>query len=160
MAELTILYQSLMLENINTYIQSGNVVFQSANNKEELKSSLETAIHAYFNFDVEVLILTKSELANTANKLPFSDINIEQEGSKILIFFLSKKVSDDQTQVLARYLTNAEQLVIGKEVIYLYCPQGLGKSKLTNKLIEKKLQLTATARNIKTVHKLLLLCDG
>jgi len=160
MAELKNVYESLNLENVNTYIQSGNVVFQSVNDSKTLKSSLEIAIKEYFNFEVPVLILTKSHLVNAVKDLPFTTIDIEAEGSKIIIFFLSEHVSANQRDIIKTYLTNSEQLIMGKDVIYLYCPQGLGKSKLTNKLIETKLKLTSTARNIKTVHKLLSLANN
>jgi len=106
---------------------------------------------------VPVLILNPNQLIDAAKNLPFTTIDIEQEGSKIILFFLSNTISAQQGNNLQVYLTNSEQLVIGDGVIYLYCPAGLGKSKLTNKLIETKLELTSTARNVKTVNKLLLL---
>ncbi len=157
MAELKSLYESLNFENVSTYIQSGNVVFESALDDKELQTIIETAIEKHFQFDVPVLILTPNKLMKAAENLPFTTIDIEQEGSKIILFFLSKTISAEQGISIETYLTNSEQLVIGDEVIYLYCPAGLGKSKLTNKLIETKLQLTSTARNVKTVNKLLLL---
>jgi uncharacterized protein (DUF1697 family) len=160
MAELKGLYESLDFENVSTYIQSGNVVFDSSLDNNELKTTIETAIEKHFKFDVPVLILTPTQLVNSAKNLPFTTIDIEQEGSKIILFFLSKIISGEQGNSLQTYLTNSEQLVIGNGVIYLYCPSGLGKSKLTNKLIETKLQLTSTARNVKTVNKLLLLAKN
>jgi len=160
MAELKKLYESLSFENVSTYIQSGNVVFESYLDIKELQSIIETAIEKYFKFDVPVLILSPNQLINAYKNLPFTTIDIEQEGSKIIIFFLSKTISTQQGSNIQTYLTNSEQLVIGDGVIYLYCPAGLGKSKLTNKLIETKLQLTSTARNVKTVNKLLLLAKN
>jgi uncharacterized protein (DUF1697 family) len=157
MAELKSLYESLNFKNVSTYIQTGNVVFESSFDDKELQTMIETAIEKNFKFDVPVLILTPTQLVNSAKNLPFTTIDVEQEGSKIIIFFLSKTISAQQGSNLQTYLTNSEQLVIGDGVIYLYCPAGLGKSKLTNKLIETKLQLTSTARNVKTVNKLLLL---
>jgi len=157
MAELKSLYESLNFENVSTYIQSGNVVFESSLDNKALKTTIETAIEKHFKFDVPVLILNPNQLIDAAKNLPFTTIDIEQEGSKIILFFLSNTISAQQGNSLQAYLTNSEQLVIGDGVIYLYCPAGLGKSKLTNKLIETKLQLTSTARNMKTVNKLLLL---
>ena len=160
MAELTSLYQSLNFENVSTYIQSGNVVFESSLDDKELKTTIETAIEQQFQFVVPVLMLTPTQLVNAAENQPFTTLDIEQEGSKIIFFFLSKTISVQQENSLQPYLTNSEQLVLGNGVIYLYCPNGLGKSKLTNKLIETKLKLTSTARNIKTVNKLLLLAKA
>jgi uncharacterized protein (DUF1697 family) len=157
MAELKTLYQSLNFESVVTYIQSGNVVFQTSLKEEILQASIEAAINEYFKFTVPVLILTKSQLANSVKSLPFINVDIEAEGSKIILFFLSESVMGDQKATLEPYLTNEEQLEFTNNVLYLYCPKGLGKSKLTNKLIETKLKLTSTARNIKTVKKLLSL---
>jgi len=160
MAALKVVYESLKFEHVKTYIQSGNVVFQSTNDKVTIKNNIETAIKEHFDFDVPVLILTNEQLENTAKSLPFPAIDIEEEGSKIIVFFLSESVSNDQEKTFGAYLTNSEQLVLNQNVIYLYCPEGSGKSKLTNKLIETKLKLTSTARNIKTVNKLLSLANS
>ena len=160
MAALKVVYESLKFEHVKTYIQSGNVVFQSSNDKVTIKNKIETAIKEHFDFDVPVLILTQEQLENTAKSLPFPAIDIEEEGSKIIVFFLSESVSNDQEKTLGAYLTNSEQLVLDQNVIYLYCPEGSGKSKLTNKLVETKLGLTSTARNIKTVNKLLSLAES
>ena len=160
MATLKSVYESLKFDNVLTYIQSGNVVFKSLDEKVIIKKSIEVAIKEHFDFDVPVLILTHNQLENTYKNLPFSNVDIEQEGSKIIIFFLSETISNNQEEIFGGYLTNSEQLVMGQDVIYLYCPDGLGKSKLTNKLIETKLKLTSTARNIKTVNKLLSLAKS
>jgi uncharacterized protein (DUF1697 family) len=160
MTALKAVYQSLKLDNVITYIQSGNVIFKSSNTKETIKELIETAIKEHFYFDVPVLILTHHQLESTTKNLPFSNVDIEQEGSKIIIFFLSETISNNQEEIFGGYLTNSEQLVMGQDVIYLYCPDGLGKSKLTNKLIETKLKLTSTARNLRTVNKLLSLATN
>lgn len=157
MAELKSLYENLQLKNVVTYIQSGNVIFQSELDTTVVQTKIETAIKQHFNFDVPVLVLTSKRLKVTAENLPFSTLNIDEEGSKIILFFLSEAAESCSKAILEPYLTNAEQLVMGDDTIYLYCPNGLGKSKLTNKLIETKLKLTSTARNIKTVNKLLSL---
>ncbi|NQZ89093.1 MAG: DUF1697 domain-containing protein [Colwellia sp.] len=160
MTELKKVYESLGFKHVTTYIQSGNVVFQSSKNIKTIKTSIETGINDHFNFDVPVLVLNHSQLENTAKDLPFPTIDIEQEGSKIIIFFLSETISNSQEEIFSAYLSNSEQLVMSQDVIYLYCPEGLGKSKLTNKLIETKLKLISTARNIKTVNKLLSLANS
>ena len=160
MAALKVVYESLKFERVRTYIQSGNVVFQSSNDKITLNKNIEIAIKEHFDFDAPVLILTQHQLESTAKNLPFTSINIEEEGNKIIVFFLSESISIDQENTLGAYLSNSEQLVLNQNVIYLYCPEGSGKSKLTNKLIETKLKLTSTASNIKTVNKLLLLANS
>jgi uncharacterized protein (DUF1697 family) len=118
MATLKSVYESLKFDNVLTYIQSGNVVFKSLDEKVIIKKSIEVAIKEHFDFDVPVLILTHNQLENTYKNLPFSNVDIEQEGSKIIIFFLSETISKNQEEIFGGYLTNSEQLVMGQDVIY------------------------------------------
>lgn len=155
MAELKSLYESLNFKSVSTYIQSGNVVFQNSETSLEIQQTIEAAIEQYFGFHVPVLILNKEQLETSVIELPFTGIDIDTQASKIILFYLSEPSSTNSYEMLKPFLSNAEQLVIAKEVIYLYCPSGLGKSKVTNKLIETKLQLTSTARNFRTANKLL-----
>jgi uncharacterized protein (DUF1697 family) len=160
MAALKEVYEYLKFENITTYIQSGNVVFKSSDDASTLKKSIEVAIKNHFDLDIPVLILTVNQLESIYKALPFPNIDIELEGSKIIVFFLSNSIRQDKKEVFDAYISHSEHLVMGQNVIYLYCPDGSGKSKLTNKLIEQKLKLTSTARNIKTVNKLLSISNS
>jgi uncharacterized protein (DUF1697 family) len=159
MAELKSVYESLQLKNVVTYIQSGNVVFQSELDENTLQTMIEEAIKQHFSFDVPVLILTKEQLIIVAKNLPFTTVNIAEEGSKIILFILSEAPIKVENDIFNTYLTNHEQLIIDGNIIYIYCPNGLGKGKLTNKCIETTLKVTSTARNIRTINKLLLLAS-
>jgi uncharacterized protein (DUF1697 family) len=161
MAELRSRYQSLSFKNVQSYIQSGNVIFTIDNNDttEQLAKKINQAILAHYQFDVPVFILTPEALQNARSKLPFAHVDVAVDGSKVLLCFLSDEVSNPMAS-LSPYLKDNEHLSIIGKVLYLHCEDGLGRSKLTIALIEKKLKVSATARNLKTVDKLLNLAES
>ncbi len=157
MADLRALYQQLSFEQVQSYIQSGNVIFTSElNDFSRLAQDIKQAIWAHYQFDVPVFVLTPKTLINARENLPFKDIDVATEGSKVLLCFLSE-VPSKAIELLTPYLKSNEHLRIMGKVLYLYCQEGYGRSKLTHHIIEKKLQLNATARNLKTVEKLITL---
>lgn len=158
MADLRAIYQALQFDDVQSYIQSGNVVFHSPKDDcQYLEQQIKQAIFQHYQFEVPVFVLTPETLMNAKNNLPFIDVNVESEGSKILLCFLSR-TPENSIDLLTPYLKSNEQLYITGNVLYLYCQDGFGKSKLTHSNIEKKLQVSATARNLKTVNKLLSFC--
>jgi uncharacterized protein (DUF1697 family) len=158
MVELRSLFQSLSFENVQSYIQSGNVIFTIDHHvtTEQLAKKINQTILAHYQFDVPVFILTLETLQSARENLPFEHVDVSVDGSKVLLFFLSDEVSNDIAS-LSPYLKGNEHLSVIGKVLYLHCEDGLGRSKLTIALIEKKLQISATARNLKTVDKLLKL---
>jgi uncharacterized protein (DUF1697 family) len=157
MDDLKLLYESLGLKNIVTYIQSGNVVFTSnIKNRNNLKMMMEKAIHKKYGYDIAVQLRTKNEMVSIVEKYPFVSVDAKQEGSKILVTLLSSSPADNLVLKLQNDVKAPEKLVVDGDSIYLYCPNGYGRSKLTNKYIELTLGLSATTRNWKTMSKL---CD-
>lgn len=155
MADLTSLYQSLGLSDVISYIHSGNLIFNSqVDNKAELKANIEQAISQQYGFDVPVVIHRQSEFSQVLKQLPFQDIVLEQDGAKVLVTLLSEKPSDTNINELLKHVIPPERLVVSGQTVYLHCPNGYGRSKLSNVFIEKKLKLIATTRNLKTVSKL------
>ena len=160
MLDLRLLYESLGFDNIITYIQSGNVIFDIPHkNISEIKTLIEQAIKQQYHFQVPTIIRTTKDLANIIQNNPFTPINLEKDGTKILVCFLSEKSTQDNISNLLSYVKAPEKLIIKKDIVYLYCPNGYGKSKLTNNFIENKLKVEATTRNWKTVLKLTELAE-
>jgi len=158
MLDLKALFQSLGFTDVVTYIQSGNVVFQSDQNSlTELQSNIEQSIKQTFGFDVPVQILTDKSLNEQVAQLPFKELNVEQHGSQVMLCFLSNMPDTEKLEKLTPYQTADEQVHLIKKVIYLYYPNGSGRSKLTNHVIEKIFKLNATTRNLKTATKLVTL---
>ena len=152
--ELIKLYESLNYNNVRTYIQSGNVIFYSPkDNSENITKKIEGKIKKEFSFDVSVIIRTKYDLNYIINANHFlKRKNIEQ--SKLhLTFLLNMQEELISREIIEKKSGEDEFYIKGKE-IYLYCPNGYGKTKYTNGFFEKHLNTIATTRNWNTVNNI------
>jgi len=155
MAGLRSLYESKGFENVTTYIQSGSVVFESKiENKMDIKSELERSITEQYGFYVPVDIRTAEEIKTIFADCPFLESEKEENGTKILVTFLSNIPEESNVSGLMAYVKPPEKLAIAGSIVYLHCPNGYGRSKLSNTFLEAKLNVKATTRNWKTVRKL------
>ncbi len=155
MSNLKSLYELLGFQNVVTYIQSGNVVFDSkVKNKTDLKASIEKAIEEKYKFYVPVEIRTNLEIESIIKNCPFGSVDLVEDGTKVLVTFLSSTPSEAKVVDVLKYVVAPEKLVVTEKVVYLYCPNGYGKSKMSNTFLEHKLGIAATTRNWKSVHKL------
>ncbi|MDH3975803.1 MAG: DUF1697 domain-containing protein [Deltaproteobacteria bacterium] len=155
MADLRALYDGLGYEKVITYIQSGNVIFDSSEKKTGgIKSAIESAIEVEYGFHVPVHIGRVEEYEEIINRCPFEEASLEENGSKILISFLSSVPEESKIIELMKYAKLPERLIVNGSVVFLYCPNGYGRSKLSNSFLESKLSVEATTRNWKTVRKL------
>jgi uncharacterized protein (DUF1697 family) len=155
MADLKSMFEGMKLSNISTYIQSGNVIFDSAEkiNDLELSKKIETAIDKIFGFSVPVVIRTPKEIEQAISHNPFY-----REGTEITnlhLTFLNEKPINENLQQAESYNAEPDKFVIKEKDIFIYCVGKYHKSKLTNNFFEKKLKVSATTRNWKTVLKLL-----
>jgi len=144
----------LHFSNIRTYIQSGNIIFQ--HDKTELlllAEKIAGKISEHFGFEVPVVIRTFAELDDLSKKNPFLLMG-NKDVSKLHVTLLAEEPDPEKVIKIGKepYLPD-EFLVSGKEV-YLFCPNGYGRTKLTNTFFENKLKTTATTRNWKTIQAL------
>lgn len=161
MADLKALYEALGYSDVFTYIQSGNVVFEHGSDDSiTVKKDIEQAIEKNYGFSVHVDVRVRDEFKNIYAALPFDNVDLEQDGTKILVTFLSENPENQNIEVLNAFVKPPEELIFGNRALYLHCPNGYGKTKLSNAFIEKKLAVTATTRNLKSVLKLCELLDG
>ena len=150
MAALRELLNELEFQNVQTYIQSGNIVLDSEENKTTICKKIKDGIKKQFGYDVPVIAKTISEWKKAINNYPFPIDN-----PKIVAFvFLDKKTSE--TNIEANGI-NDDEYKIDNDMVYIYCPSTFAKTKLSNNLIERKLKVTATTRNYNTTLKLLTL---
>lgn len=155
MSDLKSLYELLGFQNVVTYIQSGNVIFNArVNNREDIKATIEEAIEEKYKFHVPVEIRSNLELKKIIKNCPFDSVDLKEHGTKVLVTFLSSMPQEVKVSNLQEYVVAPEKLVVRGKEVYLYCPNGYGKSKLSNTFIENKLGIMATTRNWKSVHKL------
>ncbi|MER7762329.1 DUF1697 domain-containing protein [Streptomyces sp. NPDC097619] len=154
MAELRTVLEGLGHQDVRTYLQSGNAVFRStATDPEALARALERAIEAHFGFPVPCLVLDADRLAAVAADCPYPAA--ELEGRQLHAVFLAEQPDDRLTSVDAAAFA-PESYAVGDRVLYLYVPDGLGRSKLAEALSRPALVKgnTATTRNWNTVVKL------
>lgn len=154
MAALKQLCEGLGLGRVQTYIQSGNILFESDEAPSLLRGRLEGAIAENFGLTVTVIMRTLPELASAAVACPFP----AHDG--LYVTYLEAEPSAEAVERLMGVQSEAEQVrVLGREAYLLY-RDGAGKAKLTNAVLEKRLGLAATARNWRTTLKLLELAEA
>jgi uncharacterized protein (DUF1697 family) len=150
--ELKKLYESCGFRNVKSYIQSGNIIFEfPSDSPEKLVKIIEKTIKDTFSFDVTVIMRTPDEFEKITQINPFAKTKPVE---RLYVTFLSDTINERKTDLLNNYKSGDEDFrLIGKE-LYLYYPNGYGKTKLTNNIIEAKLGVKATTRNWNTVNKL------
>ncbi len=155
MDSLKAIYEDLGYINVRTYIQSGNVVFQNKESpSDELEIKITSKIASKFGFDVPVIVLSHAELQKIVNGNPFlNEPTIELPPHHIT--FLSKAPDPEKWHTLLNLnIQTEDKFKLIHKSIYLYCPNGYGKTKLTNGFFEQKLGITATTRNWRTTLEL------
>ena len=155
MSDLKDIFNKLAFKNITTYIQSGNVVFQSEAKLSdiELAEKIGTAILKKYDFKVPVIIRRQEELEKILLTNPFikdKNINIE----RLYVTFLSEKPNPVLKESTEKLDYSPDKFYIMEKEVFLYTPGGYGETKLSNNFFENKLKITATTRNWKTVNKL------
>ena len=154
MRDLEELVRTLGHEDVQTYIQSGNVVFRAAGTSSAgLADGLERAITDRFGLDVRVIIRTPAELTRIVADSPYPVA--ENEPSRLHVVYLDRPPKAAEVAKLDPERSPGDAFaVLGRE-IYLHLPNGLGRSKLTLDYFERRLGVAGTARNWNTLLKLI-----
>lgn len=140
--------------NVMTYIQSGNIVFESdESDTEKLEKIISEMIKNHYNFDVPVMVLTSEELKDIYTNNPH--ITDNKDISKLHVTLLGKIPETKLIESIRDEKLQSDECVIGEKVIYLYCPDGYGMTKFSTTFFEKKLATLATTRNWKTITALI-----
>jgi len=143
--------------DVCTHLQSGNVVLTSRMSAKRLESELEKQLADEFGLEIQVLVRTRDQLADVIKRNPLG--KVADNPSRHMVSFLSAKPAAKVVRELAKEDVAPEQFVVSGREIYAWHPDGLQRSKLAKLLSEKRLGVTATARNWNTVTKLLELAD-
>ena len=158
MEALRAVYESLGLQDSQTYVQSGNVVLSSDDPPEELERRSERMIAKRFGFDVPVIARTRDELAAVVERNPLADV--ARNPKRYQVSFLGGELDDSLVEQLAALAGRGERLVADGRELYAWHPDGVARSKLWAKLAGAGLGVKATARNWTTVTALLAMADG
>jgi len=148
MAELRELFEQAGLGSVSSYIQSGNVLFTSeAADRDELSRQLEEAVRETFAVSSPVVLRTAAELARIADSPPFGP-----DTSQTHVAFLDREPGEPGA--LAAFDPAPDRFEVAGTEVYLLYPNGVHGSRLTGALLERRLGVTATLRNWRTVAKL------
>ncbi|SFU42718.1 Uncharacterized conserved protein, DUF1697 family [Pustulibacterium marinum] len=152
MAELRSFWENLGFSEVKTYIQSGNIIFKSTSKPDV--SVLEKAIEIQFQTkNVSVIIKTPAQLETIIRQNPFLSLK-DFDPKKMYISYFQEIPDTSKQKDFEQLQFGEDQFKIIDDVLYIYFGISAGKTKLTNKIIEGKLGISATTRNWNTTNKL------
>ncbi|MCC1483117.1 DUF1697 domain-containing protein [Winogradskyella immobilis] len=156
MADLRGLLTKMGFNNVQTYIQSGNVIFQSSKDTKTLEITIKQAIANRFGFDVPVIVKTRADIKTIFDNCPFP----ETKKTNSYYTLLSHQPDIDLVKIASEKTYPNEEYQILNDCIYFYAEKGYGNAKFNLNWFEKTLNVNATARNYKTMLKLLSLSEN
>ncbi len=160
MADLIAMFNKIGFKDVDTYIQSGNVVFRSPETKASLiEDKIKKGIAKTFGFDVPVLVKTYDELKFIFDENPFTELS-DVENKRIYFALLKEPPQAELKVAFQNEKFIGELFEVNDYCVYLNYSIGAGKAKLSNNLIERKLKVSATSRNYRTMVKLLEMSQG
>ena len=144
--------------NVRTYIQSGNIVFESSEaNRATLASQVSRCIKASHGFEPLTHILSAAQLRQAIEENPYASRDVE--ANQVHFYFLERTPSQGVLEQAQQLAANEEECAIIGSVFYLFTPNGIGRSKLAARA-EKTLGVAATARNLRSALKILNLAES
>ena len=153
MADLRALFVDMGYGAAQTYIQSGNVVFQAEDDEQPLRQRIERQIEATFGFPVTVALRASDEMALITAQSPYPPDALAEDESLYAALLAETPSPEGIGRLLATDTAPDEFRLIGREVYLLY-RRTMRDTKLTNALLEKKLGVAATSRNWRTITTL------
>ncbi|WP_437918295.1 DUF1697 domain-containing protein [Sphingobacterium sp. LRF_L2] len=141
-------------KNVQTYIQSGNIILESDLSKAEIENRIQSLIQLKFQLDIPVFALRPLEIENIITEGPQNE-NLDP--SRLFITVLNQAPETALTEALRSIDHGDEWFNVKKNILYFYIPQGMAKSKMNNAYFERKLKVVSTGRNLNTFQKLLAL---
>lgn len=155
MTDLAALFAGLGFLKPETYIQSGNVVYGTSDNrdKDEMASGIEKAINARYGYTVPAMVRTVSDLKSVLLSNPYlGEENFDP--AKMAVIFLRDVASEEQIRKVADISYPPDRFSVSGSEIFTFCPGGFGRTKIYTNFFEKKMKVTGTARNWNTVATL------
>jgi uncharacterized protein (DUF1697 family) len=155
MSELAALYKAAGFTNVKTYIQSGNVVFASRSTSvSRISTAIEKAIQEAFGFPVAVIIRNAEEIGKIFHRNPYLGRKGVSEDHLFVTFLSAAPAPAAIIELSVNPGKTSDEYTIAGTEIYVHCPGGYGKTILTNVFFEKRLKVSATARNWRTTRAL------
>ena len=153
MVELRALAEELGWKHAETYIQSGNLVFEAAGERGELETALESGIRHRFGLDIPAVIRAADEWHALVSANPFPKV-AEVEANRLMLLLSKQPPGPEAATALQERAQDGERVATGGGALWIHYANGAGRSKLAPALIDRLVGSPATARNWRTVLKL------
>lgn len=158
MAGLRAAAQAIGLDSVSTFIQSGNLIFESTIDASQISTALRAVIKEQFGFDVPVILRTREAFAAIGQAHPFES---EEEDDRFLVVaFLDRSIPDSNADRLPVDGFAPDRFLLSGSEIYIHYPSGTARSKLTADVIDRRLGVTSTMRNWRTIRRLVELSSA
>lgn len=149
------LFEEMGFSNVETFIASGNVIFDSASkNTKTLERKIEESLQKALGYKVATFIRTPKELAAVADYKPFEASDLEADGNALYIAFVADAPDDETKQKLLSCVTDTDEFHVNGREVYWLCRTKISDSRFSGASLEKTLRRQATMRNSTTVRKL------
>lgn len=157
MAELKSMFELMGFQRVQTYIQSGNVLFESEEDEETLRIRIEKEIEKVFSISLIAVIRTALEFEEIIKNCPFSEtiLSEKEASSKVETLYVSlmlESPAPEAIEQLSAFQNESDEFRIQGREVYLFFRNGVRNSKLANNL--NKLNVPSTMRNWKTINKI------
>jgi len=149
------LFEAMGHSKIETFIASGNVIFDSpSKSPQTLEKKIAGHLHASLSYEVATFIRTPSELAAIAQYKPFSEADLSAAGHALYIGFLADKPGEAAKKKLLSFATEFYDFHVNGREVYWLCRKKFSESEFSGKQLEKTLGMPTTLRNSTTVKKI------
>lgn len=148
------LFEAPGLKNVETFIASGNVIFDAPGKAAALERKIEKHLRESLGYEVATFLRTAAELAGIARYKPFPESKLAQEGNTLYVAFLHTAVAPEAEKKLLAYRNAVDDFHAHGREIYWLCHKKFSDSRFSGALLEKTINSPATIRNSTTVRKL------
>ncbi len=154
MDELRSMFEAQGLANVETFIASGNVIFESDLDAPTLETRIDDYLASSLGYRVEVFLRTSAELANILDYKPFTTADMARDGATLHIAFTAQPVSHESTTALQDARTSVDQLHAHEREVYWLIQGKMSDSKITLPQLNKLIGAPYTVRNSNTIRRL------
>jgi len=155
MEELRKVFEQCGFTNVETFIASGNVIFDAlSKSPKALQQKIEAALRKTFGYEVHTFLRTPAQLADVQNYKPFPVSDLKDETNVLYVGFLAEPPGKTAAEKVTQLQTPVDALHLNDAEIYWLCRTSFSQSQITGARLEKALEMRTTLRNIKTVKRL------
>ena len=156
MDQLRQFFEAMGFANVETFIASGNVIFESkSKDTTALQRKIENYLHKAMGYEVATFVRTLDELDRVANHRPFRESELNAAGNTLYVGFIADNPSKAVAQKVVSLATDVDDLKVTGREVYWLCRTNFGESKISGAILERTLGAKVTFRNINTIRRIL-----